>query len=249
MIHPEFILKIVGDLLRDDAMPEYVDSAALHRLLAKSLELAAIGTSEPPPAVYPMMLTRFINRMVATDRLIRVRRDLYANVQHSPRPHPNTAAGQISPGAIISVHTVLGESGVANNPSRITYAVVPEDALVGRSREMRVHAFGEFRFIGMARTVVEAGSDADRLDMRWRYLRATTERAICDWVYFATRGRSSGLCMPAWDLDFDGIDRDRLQRLSSAMGVERALDAWLEHKAVVDTDVEASEQVSLALDF
>jgi hypothetical protein len=81
----------------------------------------------------------------------------------------------------------------------------------------------------MPRKMLEAGALADRLDLNrsTAHPHATAEKALLDWLYLATSPRST-LSPPApQDVDLEALDRRRLGRLATRMGLTGALQQWL----------------------
>src|SRR5690349_20780709 len=70
-------------------------------------------------------LERWIRDALAVKRLIKVSRGLYLNRMTSPPAELAEAAGWLRPGAVVSLQTVLGDSGVWNNFTDVATAVVP----------------------------------------------------------------------------------------------------------------------------
>src|ERR1700736_5276190 len=68
---------------------------------------------------------RWIQEVVSANRLHRVVRGLYLNRMISPPAQLSEAAVWLRPGAVISLQTVLGDSGVWNNYTDWVAAVVP----------------------------------------------------------------------------------------------------------------------------
>ncbi len=210
--------------LSDGQAPRFVDTA----------RLAAMAGVDAQAAV-PVRVA-----LVREGALRPAGEGAYANGLAVPRVHQNEMVAHYGLGTYATMHTVLGEHGVANNPSRTVYAVrarSPENAdspdVLLRSR------LGDYRLLTMPREVMEAGEREDRLEDGGRYLRATPERAFLDWIWFSAR---KGLSDPPLDLDLSELDKDRIDRLARAMGVEGALAAWMaRHElALADEAVEGS---------
>ena len=174
---------------------------------------------------------------------------IFANRLAKPDVHPNEMVAHYGPGTYASLHTVLGEHGIANNPSRTVYAVRARDPGVGVTDVRLRSGLGSYRLLAMPRDVMEAGEERDRLEAGGRYLRATPERALCDWIWFTTDAGRRSLTPPPLDLDLDELDADRIGRLSEAMGIAGPVRDWLDRHAVAREDAEVSEQVSIALGF
>jgi hypothetical protein len=169
---------------------------------------------------------RWIQEAVSANRLQRVVRGLYLNRLINPPAQRCEAAVWLRPGAVISLQTVLGDSGVWNNYTDWVTAVVP---LSPRYTTPSLGRFettaGTLVFRGLPESVLEAGQEGDRLVAGTTYRRATPEAALLHWVYLSNSPRSR-MSAPPLDLDLDALDLRRLKRLSRAMRLEEPLQAW-----------------------
>jgi len=104
----------------------------------------------------------------------------------------------------------------------------------------------EFRFHAMpARFLDEhAGDLEDRLDLDFKYPRATPEKALLDWIYLGASTRTK-IAGPPFDIDADRLKKARLQRLAKAMSLESQLKAYLETKKKYDEHPEVEANDSL----
>jgi hypothetical protein len=171
---------------------------------------------------------RWIRLQTAAGALRPVTRGLYINQLASPQPTAADAAGFVRSAAIVSLQLVLGEAGVTNNYSDIVTCVLPQSR--GHSPSVRaVRAErAEFRFHAMPARLLDsrAGELEDRMDMDFRYPRATPEKALLDWIYLGASPRTR-IAGPPLDIDASRLDRPRLRRLAKAMGVSIDLNAYL----------------------
>ncbi len=241
----------VVEALSGEGAMAFLDLGKMASTIASCGGPGLMPGGEPARAAY-----RLINDLVATGDLIKVRRNLYLNMSARPQPHPNEAAQLMQPGAIVSLHTVLGEKGILNNPSRVVVAIVPTEigetlkrvaSSEAATRSSDLGGIG-FRFHGMTRAITEAGAVDDRLDGTARYPRATPERAIADWLYIAERSKNAprGQRFPGLPLDSDlsGLDDARLRRCCEDLGVAEQLDAFLARKAEADADPDVEDNTS-----
>src|SRR5580700_9588260 len=117
---------------------------------------------------------RWIQEAVAANRLRRVVRGLFLNRLVGPPAQLCEAAVWLRPGAVISLQTVLGDSGVWNNFTEWVTAVVPlAQRYTTPSLGSQETAAGTFVFRGLPEPVLEAGREDDRLVSGITYLRAT----------------------------------------------------------------------------
>ena len=169
---------------------------------------------------------RWIQEAVAANRLQRVVRGLFLNRLIAPPAQLCEAAVWLRPGAVISLQTVLGDSGVWNNYTQWVTAVVPLSSRYTTPSLGRVETVGgTFVFRGVPERVLEAGAERDRLVARVDYRRATPEAALLHWLYLSSSPRSR-MSAPPLDLDLGALDSKRLKRLASAMHLDKNLTSW-----------------------
>lgn len=169
---------------------------------------------------------RWIQEAVAANRLRRVVRGLFLNRLITPPPQLCEAAVWLRPGAVISLQTVLGDSGVWNNHTEWVTAVVPLSSRYATPSLGRVEsAAGTFAFRGVPERILETGAEKDRLVAGVDYRRATPEAALLQWLYLSGSPRSR-MSTPPLDLDLDALDGKRLRRLAIAMRLDVDLTIW-----------------------
>jgi hypothetical protein len=175
-------------------------------------------------------LHAWITDAIARERLAPVIRGLYLNRFTSPPGRLADAIPHLRRDAVVSLHTALDEAGAYNNPPAGITAILPLDPGPTRPVLGRIEtAQGPVYFRGMPRRMLEAGELTDRLDLdrSATHPHATAEKALADWLYLATSPRST-LSPPApHDIDLDALDRKRLGRLATRMGLTDALQQWL----------------------
>lgn len=197
------VLNVAGFLKRKDA-PKVMTTAVLGKLM---------GHPEKTT------LQRRILRLVETGCLHKVMRGLYINGFQDV--HLGHLIPYIVPGGYLSLNSVLGEEGIANNPIQHLQVVVPVDIKKNTQRinsrlfedgtQMLIYTVPE-RFAGF-------GINAEK-----GYNRATAERALCDWLYLARSPRSRIHSVPD-DLDLSGLNKRRLHTCAKRMGVMETLIA------------------------
>jgi hypothetical protein len=171
-------------------------------------------------------IDRWIREATTVGRLQRVVRGMYLNRLAHPPAQACEAAVWLRPGAIVSLQTVLGDSGVWNNFTEWTTAVVPLSSRYSTPSLGRTETdAGTFVFRGIPERILEAGAEKDRLVPKLTYRRATPEAALLHWLYLARSPRSR-MSLPPADLDFDALDQRRLKRLARAMDFTSAMRAW-----------------------
>jgi len=171
---------------------------------------------------------RWIQEAVAANRLRRVVRGLFLNRLIAPPPQLCEAAVWLRPGAVISLQTVLGDSGVWNNYTEWVTVVVPlSSRYVTPSLGQVETGAGTFVFRGVPEHLLETGTERDRLVAGVDYRRATPEAALLHWLYLSGSPRSR-MSTPPLDLDLGALDLKRLKRLANGMGLDANLTAWRE---------------------
>jgi hypothetical protein len=202
--------------------------------------VAACGGPARAPVLSSNTFFGFLRELCAKRDLIKIQRDLYANMWSRPIPHPKEAAGLLRRGAVVSIHTVLGETGVLNNPTGIVHALYPLDEHHGVRRIVEGETeFGRYRFVGVTRSYLEAGPPEDRL-AGTAFLQATPERAMVDWIRLSKTARMA--LPPLCDVDLDLLDVDRLRRVAGAVAMREAVEDWLESKMDFDRAYEKDER-------
>lgn len=185
---------------------------------------------------------RWIKDACAAERLVKVVRGLYLNRMVSPAAELYEAAIWLRPACVVSLQTVLGNSGVWSNYTNIATAVVPFSSAGPRpSLGKRTTQAGEFRFRGMPESILNAGKASDRLENVTGYLRATPEAALLHWLYLA-RSPHSNLASPPLDVDLEELNAGRLRRLANGMEIAAELESWMHRKREHDASQSTIEQ-------
>jgi hypothetical protein len=205
----------------------------LELALAESQALRVLNTASIvgfarhlEPGLSESSVERWIQEALSAKRLQRVVRGLYLNRLVAPAAQLCEAAVWLRPGAVISLQTVLGDSGAWNNYTGWVTALVPLSPRYTTPSLGRLEtAAGTFVFRGMPESVLDAGREEDRLASGVTYRRATPEAALMHWLYLSNSPRSN-LSEPPLDVDLDALDRGRLRRLSRAMSIFDLLEAW-----------------------
>jgi hypothetical protein len=175
-----------------------------------------------------------------------VTRGLYLNQLARPQPTAAEAASFVRSGAIVSLQTVLGDAGVTNSYSDIVTSVMPVRGRIAQSSRSVVANGIEYRFHAMPARLLDddAGDLEDRFDLEVLYPRATTEKALLDWIYLGDSSRTK-LAPPPLDVDLERIDKRRLKRLADRMKMAKQLDEYLARKQKFDRDPSVRANTSL----
>jgi hypothetical protein len=188
---------------------------------------------------------KWIRSMTASGALRPVTRGLYINQLAQPRPAGAEAASYVRAGAIVSLQSVLGEAGVTNNYPDMVTCVVPIHGRNAPSSRPVVAADTEFRFHAMPARLLgeEAGALEDRMDLNVRYPRATSEKALLDWIYLGASPRTK-ITGPPLDVDLGLLSKARLMRLAKHMKLTAQLNEYLKRKREYDRDPEVQANAS-----
>jgi hypothetical protein len=207
------------------------------RVLTVPMIAAALANRRKLPA--RNTLFRWIREQTKSGALRPVTRGLYINQLARPLPTAADAAGFVRASAIVSLQTVLGEAGVTNNYSDIVTCVIPHS----KDHKPSVRAVKaeriEFRFHAMPVRFLDehAGELEDRMDLDFKYPRATPEKALLDWIYLGASTHTK-IAGPPSDIDADRLKKARLKRLAKAMSLESQLKTYLAGKRRHDEDSE-----------
>jgi hypothetical protein len=179
------------------------------------------------PGVSEPTVERWIQEAVSASRLQRVVRGLYLNNLINPPAQLAEAAVWLRPGAVVSLQTVLGDSGAWNNFTPWVTAVVPLSRRYTTPSLGRLEtAGGTFLFRGMPESMLEAGREENRLTANITYRRATPEAGLLHWLYLSESPRS-GMSPPPVDINLDSLNLRRLERLAKATRLDAPLHSWL----------------------
>lgn len=193
-------------------------------------------------------LFRWIRAQTESGALRPVTRGLYLNQMARPLPSVAEAAGYVRSGAIVSLQTVLGDAGITNSYSDIVTSVLPIRAgSASSSRPVLAHAV-EFRFHAMPVRLLDdqAGALEDRMDLDVLYPRATSEKALLDWIYLGASPRTKLSGLPL-DIDLERLDTARLTCLAKRMNLASELKAYLARKRKYDRDPDVQANASEAM--
>ena len=193
----------------------------------------------------PTTTARIIKWAVESEVIRPVVNGIYVNNMAFPYVKIAEAAGWIRTGAIVSLQSVLGDSGVLNNPTPDVTCVMATTAPSTSGGTIRAISGAYFSFRRLSPKMITAGDIKDRFDQKVTYLRATPEKALLDWLVLGLSPHSNMTMPPYHDIDIDELDLGRMERLATAMGIEKALEAFLiEHERIATEITPYSEGVS-----
>lgn len=203
--------------------------AVLNRDLLNRMACSARAGGGPVPA---SSLTHWLKTARTRNKLLPVVAGLYLNRYRASPGSLADAVHWLRADAIVSLNTVLGDAGILNNPSQLVTAVVPLNRGAPLPKLGRqVTQAGTVQFFGLPRRILDAGETDDRLEpvASRDHARATSEKALLDWLYLAKSPRSRRTSPPKSDIDLALLNRRRLKRLAMAMDIKLELDTWLKN--------------------
>lgn len=176
------------------------------------------------------------NMLVLAGALRRVSSGVYLNRRALPPVELSEVVSHIRAGAVISLHSVLGECGFLNNPSGIVTAVLPTSAAKRpRLGESVTSAGDTFRFFGIAEKFFPTTSE-DRFELLQPGRPCEMfrpEAALLQWLHLASMQRSA-LTMPPLDVDMEQLDVQLLDKLAVRWSLDRQLHGWLARAQMVN---------------
>ena len=166
--------------------------------------------------------------LVSSGALRRVSSGIFLNRRSIPPTEITEAASHIRNGAVISLHSVLGEVGFLNNPPSVVFAVLPTSATKRpKLGEARTSAGDIFRFHGLAERFFPQ-NDQERFKMLQPGRPCEMfrpEAALLHWLHLANMQRSS-LWRPPFDVDMSTLDLELLDRLAERWDLGGQLLQW-----------------------
>lgn len=167
--------------------------------------------------------------MVAAGALRRVSSGVFLNRRQTPPAELTEVASNLRAGAVVSLHSVLGECGFLNNPSAVVMAVLPTSANKRpRLGEVTTSTGDIFRFYGLAEKFFPASAEERFLMLQPGRPCETfrPEAALLQWLHLAGMQRSS-LTAPPVDVDMAALDADLLDELAGRWRLGPAFGDWL----------------------
>lgn len=186
--------------------------------------------------------------LVNANALRRVSSGVFLNRRAVPPAELTEVAAYIRAGAVISLHSVLGEVGFLNNPPGIVVAVLPTSATKRpKLGEVKTSAGDTFRFYGLAERFFPQ-TEQEHFEMLQPGRPCEMfrpEAALLQWLHLANMQRSS-LTAPPLDVDMSTLDQELLGRLAERWGLTPEFDAWHSRARAADYGQEQapSEQPS-----
>lgn len=153
----------------------------------------------------------------------KVKHGVYLNLRATPEPSLEEAAPWVREGAIVSLQTVLGQSGVLNNPTDWVTCVYAHSK---NPNNLNLECEGgTFKFTSINDKALPSPDEDWYKEAYEPYssnLTATPEKALLDWIYLGTHAYQWSL-PPAHDIDWEELNEERLNLLADKMGLKEAL--------------------------
>lgn len=208
--------RIMG-ALADRSAPRVFTTADFHAIV----DALRPGTSKSA-------ISALITALVHGKFLYRVSSGLFLNGRAISFTALSEVATHVRTGAAVSLHSVLGECGFLNNPSRVVVAVLPSSATkrpnVGK---VRTSGGAEFWFYGLAERFFPTNDQE-----RWELYQPgrfcdmfRPEPALLRWLYLARMKRST-LTPPPTNVDMTALDEEHLHALAARWGLEEEMRVW-----------------------
>lgn len=174
------------------------------------------------PRIPDALVRRFMDEM---DGLIfkEAPDGLIVNVAAFPPATIGDTVSVLFPGAVVSLHTVLGDKGVLNNYTPNMIAVRPRSQSDAISE---IHYFGgNIRVYPIEDNVLELGDVADRLDRTYDYPRAMPEAALIHWFWLIKNSR-----WPSMDtqVDLEDVDLECVYQMADPFGLTTDIKEWVQ---------------------
>lgn len=170
-------------------------------------------------------LLRGLREWESAQLVERIAQGVYLNAQHKfPVVTPAEAAHFLRKDAVLSLHYVLGNAGVLNNPSHWITCVLPSSNNKAVT-EVEMDNGLVFRFAYVQDEFFNTQLKRDALQQYAQVPTATPEKALLDLLYLVAspRGSKRWSLPPVHDWDMDCLDHERLDRLAQQLNMEEPL--------------------------
>ncbi|HEV7337473.1 MAG TPA: hypothetical protein VGO06_16000 [Bosea sp. (in: a-proteobacteria)] len=126
-------------------------------------------------------------------------------------------------GAMVSLLSVLGDEGVTNSYTHQVWSVRGGPS-VTRTEGRDETAKTTYVAFTLPDQVLHAPAREDIVDPAYEYPRANPDAALCHLMYVHLGGDFGRL---PFELELDDLDRPRIKRISTAMGIADEMEAYL----------------------
>lgn len=180
---------------------------------------------------------------------------LWLNGVCRPRGRLEDALGALSPGAVSSLHSVLGSCGAHNNPSVMAFAVEPRDGPATPARVVST-PLGDMRLLALPRAFFEPPPGESWRSSTASFPSFVPEKALLDWLYLGSQEAARQPGPNPADVDLSMIDLDKAGAWASGLGLSCQLADWLrrhpeptaQSRAIVEREPRGEASASSAKD-
>lgn len=203
------------------------------------------------PTITKNTLRSGLTEMIQAGQIQKINNSLFINLLSIPKPDCSDAASWLREGAVLSLHSVLGDSGILNNPSRIITAVVPLSCDAPDKPKLGVTTTStgvSYHFFGLPSHHFYSEERGDDISDFYSFSpkngtpRATIEKALLDYIYLGYSPRSNLTPLPK-DIDINSIDYDRLMRMGKLLNVMQPLERFLAEYQNLIPETDALPQI------
>lgn len=151
---------------------------------------------------------------------------LWLNGVCRPRGRLEDALVAKRPGAVSSLHSVLGSCGAHNNPSVMAFAVEPSDGPAAPAKVVST-ALGDMRLLGLPPAFFEAPPGERWTSETTSFPSFVPEKALLDWIYLGGQAAARQPGPNPGDVDLHMIDLDKAGAWAGRLGLSVELAHWL----------------------
>lgn len=167
-----------------------------------------------------------VKQWESTGSLKKVRKGVWLNAEKKPAGALDDVLALARPGAVNSLHSVLGACGAHNNPSIMAFGVCPSDEppreLPGVSTRL-----GQMRFFSLPEAFFEEAGAGGPWRASSKRPSFAPEKALLDWIFL---GRAESCSLPEpnpSDIDLDMLDLRKAATWAKQLRMGDKLATWL----------------------
>lgn len=173
-------------------------------------------------------LLRALSEWETAQLVERVAQGVYLNKQQNlPMVSVSEAAFYMRPDSVLSLHHVLGNAGVLNNPTAWITSVLPLGP-IKNTLNVELENGVMLKLAYMDPDFFHPSLKQDALEPFSIVPTATPEKALLDLLHLSSspRGAKRWTLPPAHDWDLEMLDTERLRRLANQLNMEGPLDEF-----------------------
>jgi hypothetical protein len=203
----------------------YLSRASAPRALALA-DVQAAAEASTGHALGKRAARAAVKAWEADGSLRKVGSSLWLNGLCKPRGRLDDALHAIHPEAVSSLHSVLGSTGVHNNPSVMAFAVAPSDEPAGPPKVIST-PLGDMRLHALPRVFFEEPQGESWRSSIHAYPSFAPEKALLDWLYLGTQKAASLPEPNPGDVDLGMLNLDKAGSWARTLGLTSQLAHWL----------------------